>query len=169
MKSKYTETLVSNTFYHVYNRANENLKLFYDEDDYKKFLRTFNKYLNGSVDFYAYCLIPNHFHFLIKTKQEEKNYSKVFSDFFNSYSRYLQVKHDLKGNIFNRPFKRLPISDYNYFIQAVYYIHSNPTHHNLSQDFKEYNWSSYKLILVPNNSNLKKKELLEIFGGLKVI
>ncbi len=65
MKSKYTETLVPNTFYHVYNRANENLKLFYEEDDYRKFLVTINKYLNDSVDFYAYCLIPNHFHFLI--------------------------------------------------------------------------------------------------------
>jgi len=165
MKSKYTEALVPNTFYHVYNRANENLKLFYDEDDYKKFLTTFNKYLNDSVDFYAFCLIPNHFHFLIKPKQEEKNYSKPFSDFFNSYSRYLQVKYELKGNIFNRPFKRLPISDNNYFIQAVYYIHSNPAHHNLTQDFKEYKWSSYNLILDSRDSNLKKKELLEMFGG----
>ncbi len=59
----------------------------------------------------------------------------------------------------------MPISDNNYFVQAVYYIHSNPTHHNMAQDFKEYKWSSYNLILDSKISNLKKKELLEIFDG----
>jgi REP element-mobilizing transposase RayT len=149
----------------VYNRANENLQLFYDDDDYKKFLISFNKFLTEYIEFYAFCLIPNHFHFLVKTKQEEKNYSKPFSDFFNSYSRYLQVKYNLKGNIFNRPFKRLPITDNNYFIQAVYYIHSNPVHHKLTDNFKEYKWSSYKKISDSKESDLNKKELLEIFGG----
>ena len=78
MISKYTEALKPEIFYHVYNRANENLKLFYDGEDCKRFLITLNKYLNESVEFYCFCLIPNHFHLLIKTKPIEKSYSKSF-------------------------------------------------------------------------------------------
>ncbi len=166
MISRYIQALQPNTFYHIYNKAHENQKLFYDNEDYKRFLITLNKYLNKSVEFYSFCLIPNHFHLLIKTMQTEKSYSKSFSDLFNSYARYLQVRHDLTGNIFNRPFKRLPITDNNYFMQAVYYIHSNPTHHKIMEDFKKYNWSSYNLIMDKKKSALKKDELLEIFGGI---
>ena len=61
----------------------------------------------------------------------------------------------------------MPIADNNYFMQAVYYIHSNPIHHKLTADFKNYKWSSYNLILEKRDSVLKKAELLSIFGGVE--
>ena len=49
-------------------------------------------------------------------------------------------------------------------MQLVYYIHSNPQHHNLTDDFREWKWSSYKRILIDKPSKLNKKDLLEWFG-----
>ena len=52
-------------------------------------------------------------------------------------------------------------------MQLVYYIHSNPQHHQLINDFKDWKWRSYKRILIDKPSKLNKKEVLEWFGDKK--
>ena len=60
---------VTDHFYHVYNRANTNLdQLFYHEKNYAYFLKKFDQYLSNYLEVWSYCLIPNHFHFLVKVK-----------------------------------------------------------------------------------------------------
>jgi REP element-mobilizing transposase RayT len=56
-------------FYHVYNRGNNKQPIFFERRNYIHFLSLFKKYLSGYADVYAYCLMPNHFHFLIKVKE----------------------------------------------------------------------------------------------------
>ncbi len=65
----YHAPFVSDHFYHIYNRANTDTdKLFYQERNYAYFLEKFEQYLSDSLEVWAYCLMPNHFHFLVKVK-----------------------------------------------------------------------------------------------------
>ena len=66
------------SFYHIYNRGNNKEKIFFEEKNYRHFLKLFDKYLSPYVDVYAYCLMPNHFHFLIRVKMVEEQTSEVF-------------------------------------------------------------------------------------------
>ena len=67
-----TGTLQTETFYHLYNRANGFGRCFYNRENYSYFLRKHFKYSKGFFETWAYCLLPNHFHFLIRTYDTER-------------------------------------------------------------------------------------------------
>lgn len=69
--NKYLAPLVPGIFYHVYNRTNNKETLFLDEEDHHRFLNAYAFYMAPLVQTYAYCLLPNHFHFLIKVRPLE--------------------------------------------------------------------------------------------------
>lgn len=103
-------------FYHSYNRANGNEILFLVEENYRFFLQQWIKYIQHIVISHAYCLMPNHIHFLIQVKSDSKirlfsdsvkNYdtvkkylSKQFSNLFSSYTRDVNKPYNRKGGIF---------------------------------------------------------------------
>lgn len=60
--------LESGNFYHVYNHGNNRDNLFYNTGNYEYFLRKYEEYLSGYVETFAYCLLPNHFHLLVRVK-----------------------------------------------------------------------------------------------------
>jgi putative transposase len=64
--------------YHVFNRGNNRENLFFEERNYRHFLRLYAKYVLPVVDTYAYCLLPNHFHLLIRVKLEEEQQTQTF-------------------------------------------------------------------------------------------
>jgi REP element-mobilizing transposase RayT len=64
------------SYYHIYNRGNNKENIFFEEKNYQHFLRLFDKYLSPYIDVYAYCLMPNHFHFLIRVKTLEEQFSE---------------------------------------------------------------------------------------------
>src|SRR5688572_68367 len=66
-----TEVLNADCTYHVYNRAHGNEKMFRSEDNYNYFLQQYKHYISPLVDTFCYCLMPNHFHFLIRCKNEK--------------------------------------------------------------------------------------------------
>lgn len=102
---QYEIPLEEGKFYHIYNRGINATNLFYDESNYNYFRVKYAKYLFEVVDTYAYCLLKNHFHLLIKVKENlsdslsiglnhkmglhhpDRIVSKRFSDLFNSYSK----------------------------------------------------------------------------------
>jgi REP element-mobilizing transposase RayT len=63
--------LLTNTLYHIYNHGNNKDNIFYREENYEYFLKKYFEYLFGYVDTFVYCLLPNHFHMLIRVKSEE--------------------------------------------------------------------------------------------------
>ena len=67
-----TLPLHSDTFYYIYNRENNGNPIFFQEKNYKYFLEKYAEYISDYMDTYAYCLIPNHFHLLIKIKPEKE-------------------------------------------------------------------------------------------------
>ncbi len=163
-------------FYHIYNRSIDCQPLFKSDANYKFFLKKFDQYLSSVLDVYAYCLLGNHFHLLIRVKENLKNLkrnnlsihdivSKQFRVFFQSYALAFNIQHKRIGTLFQTPFKRAKINDEFYLSRLIYYIHANPQKHNLIYDFREWKWSSYSRILLETDTKLKKQEILDWFGG----
>ena len=85
--------------------------------------------------------------------------------FFNSYAMAFNKQHKRKGNLFQRPFKRLEVMKESQFTQAVIYIHANARHHKLCNDFTKHQWPYWHTILSDKPTLLKREEMLEWFGG----
>lgn len=175
INSKYVASFKEGGIYHIYNRGHSYKKIFLEEKNYHFFLNLIKKYLIQHVDVLAYCLLPNHFHLLIKikenllfTKQDEdinKFISNQFRKLFISYTNAFSKEYNLRGGIFTTPFRRIIIADNAYFTQIVYYIHYNPVHHNICSCPAAYLFSSYNAYLTNKNSLLQKEEVLNWFGN----
>jgi REP element-mobilizing transposase RayT len=182
--------LLPEKFYHIYNRGNDSSNIFFDEKNYIYFLKKYDHYLSDYLTTYAYCLMPNHFHLLVKIRPVEviktamnldnfpsfdnceslerfisKAVSNQFRLLFMSYSKAINKSLERKGSLFQKYFRRIEVNNEKYFSQLVYYIHRNPQHHGFVQDFRNYYWSSYDRILQPTTTKLAKKEVLNWFGN----
>jgi REP element-mobilizing transposase RayT len=178
--------LEAGKFYHIFNRGNNGDNLFYKNDNYIFFLRKSDEYLSEYIELYAYCLLPNHFHLLVRIKEVdtyhknawhfqnakrlEINYtnpedmvSTAFHRFFTSYAKAINKQQNRHGSLFENPFKRKVIENTSYLANLVFYIHSNPQMHGICSDFRQYAWSSYDRILKGKPSKLKKEEVIEWF------
>ena len=167
-KVDYHIPLYKDNLYHVYNRGNGEEQIFFINENYSYFLRQYDKYLNNIVDTFAYCLLPNHFHLMVRIKNDEPEIvSDKFRKFFISYSMSINKQENRQGNLFQRAFKRKIIDNEKYFYAAVYYIHANPVHHGLVKDLRQYQFSSYNSFVGNNRTKLCRNEVIEWFGGRK--
>jgi REP element-mobilizing transposase RayT len=175
------EILIPETNYHVYNRANGSERLFHSNENYRFFLQKYQEYIEPIADTFCYCLMPNHFHFLVRIKSEATLQpltgfetlsgvavagflSKQFSNLFNSYTQAFNKQHGRKGALFMRPFKRITVNDELYRLKLVHYIHYNPLESNLCSHLAEWPHSSYRTILLGEKTFLESDELIEWFG-----
>lgn len=154
------EILTPEGYFHVYNRANGDDRLFTQEHEYNMFIE---KYFRTSMlifTTYGFCLIPNHFHFLVKVHDQieldrrigvfadEKSRSNFMAqhmgNFFNWYATYFNKEHDRKGSLFIHSFQRKPINDDQYLRTVILYIHANPVKAGLCKNLDDWKYSSYK-------------------------
>ncbi|SEH73728.1 REP element-mobilizing transposase RayT [Paenimyroides aquimaris] len=156
-------------FYHIYNRGNNKENLFLEEDNYVYFLNLVSKYLLPVSDIYAYCLLKNHFHILLKIKDDltvpDEKLHLPFSNLFNTYTKAINKKYNREGSLFKERYKRKRITDEKYLMQNIVYIHLNPIKHRFSEDFQGYFHSSFNALISNKSTKLKRKEVLELFGG----
>jgi len=157
-------------FYHVYNRGNNHENIFKEERNYSFFLTLVRKHLLQVCDIYCYCLMPNHFHFLLKIKEPEdipEQYQSLihqpFSNLFNSYSKSINKAYHRSGSLFQEHLHRKRITNEKYLYQVIAYIHLNPQKHGFVSDFKEYPNSSYSALISFYPTCLRRKEVLELF------
>ena len=170
--------LVEDQFFHIFNRGNNRENVFYKEDNYHYFLEKYDEYLSPYLNTYAFSLVPNHFHFLIKVKKTDsiapsdgisdvsKKVSEQFRRFFLSYSQAINKQEGRTGSLFQKNFKRIPVYSPNHLVYLVFYIHVNPQRHRNISDFKRYPHSSYRFFLTLKQTKLCRKEVLEWFGSL---
>lgn len=154
--------------YHIFNRGNNRENLFREERNYRYFLDLYSKYTEPVAITYAYCLMPNHFHFLVKIKEcspNEFDPKQQFSNLFNSYAKSMNKAYDRTGALFQRPFGRIEVTSDAYYTCLVYYIHLNPQKHGFTKDFRTYGHSSYHVLLSDEPSFLAKVEVVDWFGG----
>jgi REP element-mobilizing transposase RayT len=175
LNNYFMQPLEYGKYYHIYNRGINGEALFTSQDNYLYFLRLYNKYLSNIVDTYTWCLMNNHFHFLVQIKEldaikfEVKNPERFiyqqFSNFFNAYSKFFNKRELRHGALFDRLFRRKLIQDEEYLKNLILYIHLNPIHHNLVENVIDYFWSSYKSILSLQESKISRDKVLEFFEG----
>src|SRR5713101_3495855 len=96
-------------YYHIYNRGNNREDLFREERNYRYFLRLYAKYTQPIADTFAYCLMRNHFHLLVRIKEtspllESREVSQHFSNLFNAYAKAVNNAYGRTGSLFEERF-----------------------------------------------------------------
>lgn len=170
--------------YHVYNRANGSERIFLTKENYRFFMEKFSFYIRPIAEVYCYCLMPNHFHFLLRIKSEssvlteldlnainsvnlEKLISKQFSKLFSCYTQALNKQTGRKGSLFMKNYKRKRVMFDTYFRNLVYYIHHNPLESRLCLELEHYPYSSYNEIISSKASFVLRDELISYFEDLE--
>jgi hypothetical protein len=157
-------------YYHIYNRGVARARLFAEERNYRHFLWLYAKHVGPMTSTFAYCLLPNHFHFLVQIKDVEdltglRAPSQSFSNLFNAYARAFNRAHDRTGALFQRPFGRIRVTSDAYFNALVVYIHQNPQRHGLTDDFRTWPFSSYRALVSSLPTRLAREQVLAWFDG----
>ncbi len=133
-----------------------------------------------AADTYAYCLLRNHFHFLVRIKTVEEQEltslqdlsalprkpSQQFSNLFNAYAKAFNKTYHRTGTLFQRPFGRIEVTSDSYFMQLVTYIHQNPQKHGFVSDFRTWPYSSYQALLSTKPTRLQRDDVLTWFQGV---
>lgn len=156
-------------------------------------MQRYAHHIEPFAETYAYCLLKNHFHILIKTRSEndiraflseqsilqkdgtllpkhqgksiEWIYGNAFASFFKSYAISINNAYNRTGGLFEEPFRRILVDSDNYFTELIYYIHLNPQKHGFVKDFREYPHSSYHSHLQTAMTKLKREKVMEWFGS----
>ncbi|MBP9670107.1 transposase [Candidatus Woesebacteria bacterium] len=183
-----------NGFYHIYNRGVEKRDVFLDDDDYKKFLSYLKVYLdkpnlqgltlkaedgktippsrvlrnfNGEIDLQAYCLMPNHFHFLIH-QHDERSIASFMQALITKYSMYFNKKYKRVGGLFQGRYKTVRIVSEEQYTYVSKYIHRNPIDLPSGSDpegLMKYKYSSYGNYLgLFKQSWVKTEDILSYFS-----
>ncbi len=159
------EKLEKDNYYHIYNRGINGCKIFNSDENKRYFLELAAKHFENIVSVIAFCLLDNHYHFLIQVNKESKQATQAFSNFFNAYSKAFNKQNDRTGSLFEKHFKRKKIDSEEYFIKLFCYIHLNPL-----GNWESYQYSSYLYYIhkkQPENLNINKQHALNLFEDIE--
>ncbi|MDN3694959.1 transposase [Chryseobacterium tructae] len=170
-----TESFEFEGIYHIFSHVNGKEVIFREETNYHFFLKQLNRYILPIADIYAYCLLPNHFHLLLRfksfndidTEDEHQYLMKNFGDFLNSYAKAYNKKYNRKGALFLNTIKRKKVNDEKYLLKVVHYVHNNPVHHGFVNNIENWKHSSYKSFFnLEKESKLDRKTILDYFDTI---
>jgi REP element-mobilizing transposase RayT len=168
--------------YHLYGRGINRENIFFQERNFRYFLQQYTQHLFGYFNTYAYCLLWNHYHFLVQVKCEEEiiktpgvlakpqgsptttSPSQKFGNFLNAYAKSINHMYDRTGSLFQHRFGRIEVTSEIHCIHLIAYIHRNPQKHGFVEDFRDWPYCSYHAYLSQKNSRLKREGVLEWFG-----
>ena len=196
------EKLQPNCSYHIFNHANGFENIFIEDENYRFFLEKYQQYILPIAETYAYCLLPNHFHLVVRIRRREvleevfrnfksTNFSKVpnfgkvensgkveitdniieqfiskqFANLFSCYTQSFNKVNKRRGSLFLKNFRREPIENKAYFLNAVIYTHRNPVHHAFCDRYTDWSYTSFCEIKDRNSHMIEVDKLLRMFGG----
>ena len=159
---------VPGEFYHFFNRANSQAdRLFFQNRNYDYFLRKWGEYLDGHFEVWAYCLIPNHFHFLVRVhSQTDGTAMDCWRRLAISYTQAINKQEGRRGSLFQEHPKHFLLASDAHLAALIRYIHRNPVKHGLVCELDTWRYSSYRAFFSPLPSRLKRAEVLSLFGSL---
>lgn len=130
--------------YHVMLRGIDERDLFLKDSDYQKFVDYIQKARDKSVfTVYAYCLMTNHIHILIKTQTETQDIGDIVRRITVGYAQYHNMQNGRTGHLFQNRFRSEVIDSDEYFLAVLRYIHQNPLNAGMVKNLEDYKWSSY--------------------------
>ena len=134
---------VQHGYYHIYNRGAGRHDLFIEEDNYLYVLRRTKKYIR---EFYlaiiAYCLMPNHYHFLVR-QDGEISAGELPKRVFGGYSRAVNKRYGWSGTLFEGRFNAKAVTTDAHLIHLCRYVHANPIKDGLVEQLDEWPYSNY--------------------------
>ena len=134
----------SGLYYHIYNRGTNREPIFTCEENYLFLLRQIKHFLPYyHLAFIAYCLMPNHYHFLIRVEADGE-LSPFIQRLFNSYTQAFNRQHHRSGTLFEGRAKSKLIDEDSYVVHLVRYIHLNPVQAGLVKQAKDWPFSNYQ-------------------------
>lgn len=117
---------VPGCYYHLYNRGAHRRSIFYTDEDYRAFLTRLKGHVGDChISVIAYCLMPNHFHLLLRQDSERKAGLAVQFT-CNGYTQWFNLRHQHEGTLFQGRYQSLLIDNDHYLRHLCVYIHSNP-------------------------------------------
>lgn len=129
--------------YHIYNRGRSRLTIFREPTNYLFVLRNLKKYLGElNLTLLAYCLMPNHYHFLVRQNGDQPA-GRLSQRVFNSYSKAHNKRYEHSGTIFQGPYRVKPVSDENYMLHLCRYMHANPVKDGLVAHPADWPYTNY--------------------------
>jgi len=181
--------LIADNYYHLFSRAVGQEKLFRSNENYYYFLNKMKQHVLPVVDLYAYSLLPNHFHLVVRIKGEKElmNFFEVkkskpfnpsenylpdfvmeqFSNWLNGYTKAFNKMYKRKGGLFMDYIKRNEATKDSSLGSFIFYVHKNAKHHGLVKEIGDWPFDSYNSILSNKPTALKRNEVIEWFGSLQ--
>jgi putative transposase len=148
-------------FYHIYNRGNNRQNIFFERDNYIHFLHLMREHLAiDGVDILAYCLMPNHYHFLVCLQYD--NLSAAMHRLSVAYTKGINKRFNRSGSLFEGRFQSIHVSDPNYLIHLSRYIHLNPVKAGFIDRAEEWEFSSYPEYAGLRSGTLPQMEHLKL-------
>lgn len=167
--------------YHIYNRGNNSQKIFFEKANYLYFLNLTQKFILPHAEILAWCLMPNHFHFMIYANEMSieqltkrtiplQRLSEGFRLLLSSYTKAINSRYQRNGSLFQQKTKSKNLYDGrgNYIEQAFHYIHQNPAKALLCKQLHEWEFSSYRDYAGLRNGKLCNKTLAEQLLNLDI-
>lgn len=137
------DVFVQGHYYHVYNRGAGKGLIFFNPGNYEHLLRLVKRYCRRyGVTVIAYCLMPNHYHFLLR-QETEQALSKFINVLFNAYVQAVNRQQGRKGTLFEGRFRHVWVNREEYLIHLCRYIHLNPVKANLVSQIEDWPYSNY--------------------------
>ena len=164
--------IFENELYHNYNRGNNRQLIFFKSDNYIYFLQKVRKFVLPHCDILAYCLMPNHFHFLISSDnrtvvtkpigdQNRNILSEGIRNLLQTYTKAINKQNNSTGSLFQQNTKAKCLSKgskaYDYI--CMHYIHQNPMKAKLVKKMEDWDYSSFRDYCGFRNGTLCNKKL----------
>jgi REP element-mobilizing transposase RayT len=164
--------------YHVYNRAVDRKPLFVVPDNRRYFLQKLKHHTSSVLDVYAYNLLGNHFHLLVRVKSEtglthrhgpitdvHRMVSNAFRKLFQTYTLAFNQQQGRIGTLFQTPFKRATIPNDEVLIQELWYVHANAVLHGMSSGLEQWPHSSFAALCSDKPTSLLRDTVWQLFGS----
>jgi len=174
-----------NELYHVYNQGNNRQKIFLVDEDYNTFLSYVKTLILPFAEIICYCLMPNHFHFLLSVNECCRNMIKQggvlmnplsngFRKLLSGYCRIFNKRYQRSGSLFRQKTKAKCLTDESQISNSTYtsedycyncfrYIHQNPVVAGLVKSVSDWKWSSAKFYLGEDSENFCNMEFAKKF------
>jgi putative transposase len=148
-------------YYHIYNRGCNREDIFYSYENYYFLIRKMQKYfVTEFVSAIAYCLMPNHYHFLLYQKCD-RSVGKLIQYIFNGYTKAFNEMYSRTGTLFEGPFKAKLIEEPEDLPHICRYIHRNPLEAKLVKRLEDWEFSNYHEWIGIRNSCLVDKVFIQ--------
>ena len=148
-------------YYHIYNRGAGKGQIFFNEGNYEYLLRLVKRYYQKHcATVIAYCLMPNHYHFLLRQETDEL-LSKFVGVLFNAYAQALNTQQERTGTLFEGRFKYKCVDKWEYLVSLCRYIHRNPVKARLVSKPEDWLYSNYREWIGLRSGELKDETFIQ--------